>query len=449
MAKLKPGTNDPVPSVADLPSPIPDDGGDTVLLSLFDDALDAAFGKETPRNREIVRSRMSLHEGGPWMTLQSVGNDFGVSRERIRQILAKFRRRLIGSKDPRVDLLRQYIRRSSLELGEGAFDDGVVQLALLAFPNSHRDTAIDLLVTLGFEGTPTDRKRSSDSIIAARKRLLAEGRVQARDENLRSKASAIMESWISSATWPQNAVTEGGSWVPARPGRETGGAESACDFESKLLQRAVGCDSRLESRFYARLEASQLADWYVEQPFSIPYLDEFERERKYWPDALVQLTDGRWLLVEVKPTFGFIHETNQRKWAAAAERCATLGVGFLVVDPGSWYTLGRLLSDTVPASLADPLDNLAENKQTIGWHEGRSAARQSSPNFEQFAAWVLQRGKASCPSRGWCLAPIEQQVQARTWSHISENGPELGTRRAHRSSLTPFTSTSDDGQRRH
>ena len=51
--------------LADLPSPIPDDEGDPVLLSLFDDALDAAFGRQTARNREIVRARMSLPEGGP------------------------------------------------------------------------------------------------------------------------------------------------------------------------------------------------------------------------------------------------------------------------------------------------------------------------------------------------------------------------------------------------
>ena len=408
----------------ELPSPDPAAGADPTLLLLLDDALEAAFGHRHARNREIVRARMSLPEGGPWKALRPIGEKFGISGERVRQITAKLHPRLGAIKDPRIDLLGQYVRRTSAELGDGDLPDGIAQLAQLAFPEGPIAQVIDILVAVGVEAPSAERKKTGLAAMSAYKRRKAEAKSQAQAEIRRSKALPLVEDWISGATWPQNPALDAGLWVPTKPGRETDQTETACKFDSSLLGRPVGCDSQLELRFYERLEASQLAQWYVEQPFSIPYADAFGHQRHYWPDALVHLTDGRWLLVEVKPTISLVTEPDQRKWAAAAERCAIRGVGFLVINPATSTSLGHLLGRKVPTPLADHLNSLAKGKETIGWHQGRQTKEGSPSNIKDFAAWVLQQGKASIPHRGWCIAPLEHDYQARNWASAIDITPE-------------------------
>ena len=51
-------------------------------------AVEEALGELTEREQEIVRMRFGLDDGQA-RTLEEVGKEFGVTRERIRQIEAK------------------------------------------------------------------------------------------------------------------------------------------------------------------------------------------------------------------------------------------------------------------------------------------------------------------------------------------------------------------------
>ena len=55
--------------------------------------LDEALEKLSPRERKVIRLRFGLEDGRAH-TLEEVGREFNVTRERIRQIEAKALRRL-------------------------------------------------------------------------------------------------------------------------------------------------------------------------------------------------------------------------------------------------------------------------------------------------------------------------------------------------------------------
>src|SRR5207342_941930 len=57
---------------------------------MLTEAVEEALGELSPREQEVVRLRFGLLDGQA-RTLEEVGREFGVTRERIRQTLAKLR----------------------------------------------------------------------------------------------------------------------------------------------------------------------------------------------------------------------------------------------------------------------------------------------------------------------------------------------------------------------
>ncbi len=80
---------------------------DAASRSLMHQHLDEALEKLTPRERKVIRLRFGLEEDGRAHTLEEVGREFNVTRERIRQIEAKALRRL---KNPNIGKkLKEYL----------------------------------------------------------------------------------------------------------------------------------------------------------------------------------------------------------------------------------------------------------------------------------------------------------------------------------------------------
>jgi RNA polymerase primary sigma factor len=65
-----------------------DSPADAATRAMLHDAVSEVLGELTEREQEIVRLRFGL-DGGRAKTLEEVGHEFGVTRERIRQIEAK------------------------------------------------------------------------------------------------------------------------------------------------------------------------------------------------------------------------------------------------------------------------------------------------------------------------------------------------------------------------
>lgn len=86
-------------------------------------------------------------------------------------------------------------------------------------------------------------------------------------------------------------------------------------------------DSDLERRMMARLESdAAVAKWQKRHGISIPWIDTRGRKCNYRPDFIVEYTDGRKVLIEVKNPALFDSPAVQRKRSAAEEWCRKRGM---------------------------------------------------------------------------------------------------------------------------
>ena len=77
----------------------------TVMQARLKEQVDEALRKLPEREEQVLRLRFGLDDGRE-RTLEEVGREFNVTRERIRQIEAKALRRLRGNR--RAKILRDY-----------------------------------------------------------------------------------------------------------------------------------------------------------------------------------------------------------------------------------------------------------------------------------------------------------------------------------------------------
>jgi len=325
-----------------------------------------------------------------------------------------------------VVLLRRYVERTVHEIADDPAE-GIAKYSRLVFPEGYEPYVASLFTGLAFRDLPPAERQSivdaSLLLAQARDGENSGGVLAAKSQATRRISTAIgveaaertVSRWVSEACWPSPSSVSGGTWVPTGPRRDASKNETSCEYFSDLLDRNVACESKLEERFFRRVESSGLVQWYVEQPFPIEYTDRNGKARRYWPDALLQLVDGRWLLVEVKPLFFFIEENEQRKWSAAVGRCKERGVGFLVVDPHRSVSLAAVARIAVRDSLRSAMGRVNTRGPMIPWHAARQASIKSGSTFAEFAAWVLQTGRAACPTPRWGIIQADEGSRALDW----------------------------------
>lgn len=84
---------------------VPDEGPDQlgcIIEMQAAEKLRECLGVLSPRDREIISLRFGLGSDGEERTLQQIGEEFGISRERVRQIEEKALEKLAKAIDPRV-----------------------------------------------------------------------------------------------------------------------------------------------------------------------------------------------------------------------------------------------------------------------------------------------------------------------------------------------------------
>jgi hypothetical protein len=92
------------------------------------------------------------------------------------------------------------------------------------------------------------------------------------------------------------------------------------------------------------LDADENTVGYRYEDVSIPYVSNVKtgKERKYWPDFLIQKRDGQQLLVEIKPKRKLEQASVQKKLRAATTWCQAHGVTLVVVTEQELKLLGLL-----------------------------------------------------------------------------------------------------------
>lgn len=92
-------------------------------------------------------------------------------------------------------------------------------------------------------------------------------------------------------------------------------------------------DSDLERKMMVRLEADPLVcKWMKRHGITIPWVDGQKHMRRYNPDFLVEYTDGRKVLLEVKDPTRFDSDDVKRKRKAAEIWCKRRGMSYVLAS---------------------------------------------------------------------------------------------------------------------
>ncbi len=90
-------------------------------------------------------------------------------------------------------------------------------------------------------------------------------------------------------------------------------------------------ESHLEELFMMKLDADPVvAKWMKRHGISIPWIDVQKHQRRYRPDFLVEYTDGRVAIVEVKDPSRVDSPEVMRKRKAAEIWCKRRGIEYVV-----------------------------------------------------------------------------------------------------------------------
>jgi hypothetical protein len=292
--------------------------------------VEAATSKR--KTRPVLRRRLGL-DGDHRITLAALGTEYSLSRERIRQLQERHLQRLaaLAGRSRRSAVLQEVIRGLAAREEEAPAGAVLDEIAGLVFPGAAPDAGLCVLAVLA--GYPA---RLPPPVVTqvrqARVQRAAAGRARRRTEAAQIRATVPLRRLLAGAWWPpEPATSHHDGPAQYQRTRELRDWEHSGEFISDKLDRAVGFESGLEHRFLQLCERSPDVAWYQEQPLVIPYTFGGSG-RDYHPDVLVQLTDGRRLLVEVKHLFEMASAVNQAKQAAARGWCDCHGAGLLITD---------------------------------------------------------------------------------------------------------------------
>lgn len=168
-----------------------------------------------------------------------------------------------------------------------------------------------------------------------------EARKHARKQQRQATIERCVDKWIRDAVWPTSTGTLSDVAVYCQriPDSHNRIGLSG-SFHSDKLNRTVSFESLLEEAALGVAERSLRVRSYQEQPCKVSYYRIDGERRIYIPDLLIKLTDGRALLIEVKPLWQMAVTDNRLKSKAGQRFAQENGWGWVTVAYG-----GRNFSD--------------------------------------------------------------------------------------------------------
>ena len=141
------------------------------------------------------------------------------------------------------------------------------------------------------------------------------------------------------------------------------------------------------TRFRRQLEKMREHLTFVEFPDIIYYSTS---KTDYRPNFLLELPDGRRVLVLVIPTLNMAYTYNRPRFQALREFCKENGYGYLITDDRE-NTLETLSSLPIDPAIAEALDAVLSQKNNIAWDDIRGLKMTHTVTNATIAAYVLQR----------------------------------------------------------
>ncbi|MGW0735588.1 TnsA endonuclease N-terminal domain-containing protein [Streptomyces sp. NPDC002851] len=383
------------PGASDLPadwSAFTEHDANTVLILR---ELVAAAVAEIPseRHREVMSRRLGQHDQ-PAQTLRQVGEALGRTGERARQLQERALRYMARSRAPASRRLRTLLAElSGIEVtpsdtepssGEHLFD-----LAEILLPALDPRYAVPLLARLA--GAPKEHADNLGAeVTTVRKQRDAAARREAARQGRVDRATQRWAALAEDVTWfepPQQRPPAPGELNTLRDANKDD--EYSGTWYCPKLNRDVAYESRIERQVIQLLSFAQQVEYYQEQPLDISY--QFAgKQYTYYPDLLVATTDGRCLLIEVKPVYEMAIAINIAKYWAMEEFCRERGWGLLTTDGAR--TRKHLENRSTDPRLEAALSTALTEHEELTWPQVHAAIGSIPLDSMDLAALILQHG---------------------------------------------------------
>ncbi len=380
----------------------------------LNDTIEAVI--KDPRNQKILLLRLGLFDGTSH-TLKDIGDQHGISRERVRQVINSSYRRIRFSCHSRYSrndfshpsvILFQTIRSWIMPgNSQDTFYFACFLMRLSSFPSIR---LIELISEIVFDNDDRSAKKREVAQLCERMQ-----QVYISFSGDQKRQRKIFERMFSHTIWPKNLKkTSQAEWVKLQPKRTVNqeGDGQAGSFFSKKNNAKVEYESLLEYSFCQYLEHLGDVIKYVQQPFAIPYTTEGVN-RTYYPDYCVLFSDGKTVVVEIKPRNQMGLFVNLRKWDSLQKFCSNNGHGFLIIE--KTRTINHYLSRIVDQRKVDAIIN-AINDHDVYWDEFKKIKVEHAIEWYDFVAIVIQNDIK------WTLGPFKlETISEPTYEFIANN----------------------------
>jgi DNA-binding CsgD family transcriptional regulator len=342
------------------------------------------------RESRIVDLRYGFSNGESH-SLQEIGNEFGLSRERIRQLLNRSLRKIRSkgkrqitkgeTEGPCAQLLL-YLENILKSAEPGNLDRifTFVRDELAYIPQSTH--AIPLIVFLLYSHQAQAKQYSLELIKRDREELSTSKKAV--------KLDAEFKSLLPYIIWPGKVTKD---LLPFDLNRKRDVSPdsigNAGSFFSQKMGKEVQYESYLELQFLLKLEETKEVVLYQEQPLIIPYASN-GRSRNYYPDILFLFEDGKRVVVEIKPRYQMALHENLIKLSALRQFCIQNGWGLLVTD--GKITIQKLQHHAFSVDFQTKLIEAISNSKggSISWREYKIIRDQYNATLGDFVAVILK-----------------------------------------------------------
>lgn len=274
----------------------------------------------------------------PYCKLEELGDRYGVSRERIRQVQGQVMRRLILRVQRDISLTAQVLTDIAddvpdeqvqtphswfgAELARQGCRPAFIEFMLIAFLRHH--------AFLPREARRLTEQAMPSLLQIRRAESAKQGRYAANGDVPKRvlRANDFVLGILKKAVWPDRLSGRPLDLTGFPPLRDCKNEQS---YYSKTLRRLVGFDSGGERRLIRALDVSSLVTQFAEQPVEIDYrLDG--ADRIYIPDILVRTDTDLHFVIEIKAHQQLAARTTLAKAEAAVSHLGGRGIGYCLTD---------------------------------------------------------------------------------------------------------------------
>ena len=340
-----------------------------------------------PKNRDCSVLGMRLGIDGQPLTFTRIGAEWRVSAERARQIqeraLGKLARRASSEGTPG-SVLKKLLE--PFRDDDKALATWLLETIHSSFEIPPRIAAKLVLRTAGCTKERTDGVVDFlPAVVPSRKARLSNA---PRDRGAAESVGSDITHWLEHTDWP-DVIGPPPPAAQLSAHRITNASDIAGSFYSHKRGCTVNYESGLELDVLTALELSERIAYYQEQPTQIPYTF-MGRKRQYFPDVFAATTDGRGLLIEVKPTDNMALSINRAKADAGRAWAHAHGWGWLIVSDR--LTFREIEEHIVPATGWAILENELKTRGTLTWRDILNLRTRHGLTRLDFTAYIVQSG---------------------------------------------------------